>query len=158
MVIISKLAAVFSNNFKKKKGTAAMKNIKEKFLKNLKEINSELDQTTDRSKELTLLMTLYLMGETSINSSPITTKQKNRLYNLLSELREDMCLDDIYCFYERASLKIIEPILKEFQSLSTVSKEYRKSLILSIDDTSLSRRDVYDRSFWKEYARGEEAS
>jgi len=45
-------------------------------------------------------MTLYLMGETSINSSPITTKQKNRLYNLLSELREDMCLDDIYCFYE----------------------------------------------------------
>lgn len=137
MLIISKLAAVISNKFKKKKGTAAMKNIKEKFLKNLREITSALDQTTDRSKELTLLMTLYFMGETSINSSPITTKQKNRLYNLLSELKEDMCLDDIYCFYERASLKIIEPILKEFQSLSTVSKEYRKSLILSIDDTSL---------------------
>ena len=81
-----------------------MENIKEKFLKNLKEINSALDQTTDRSKELTLLMTLYLMGESSINSSPITTKQKNRLYNLLSELREDMCLDDIYWFYEIAAM------------------------------------------------------
>jgi len=56
---------------------------KEKFLKNIKEINSAFGQTTDRSKELTLLMTLYLMGEFSINSSPITTKQKNRLYNLL---------------------------------------------------------------------------
>ena len=44
-----------------------MENIKEKFLKNLKEINSVLDQTTDRSKELTLLMTLYLMGESSIS-------------------------------------------------------------------------------------------
>ena len=31
MLITSKLAAVFSNKFKKKKGTAAMKNIKEKF-------------------------------------------------------------------------------------------------------------------------------
>ena len=101
MLIISKLAAVFSNKFKKKKGTATMKNIKEKFLKNLKEINSAFDQTTDRSKELTLLMTLYLMGETSINSSPITTKQKNRLYNLLSELREDMCLDDTSFTKER---------------------------------------------------------
>ncbi|MBU4445219.1 transposase [bacterium] len=46
-------------------------------------------------------------------------------------------MDDIYCFFERASLKIIEPVLKEFKSLSTISKEYRKSLILSIDDTSL---------------------
>ncbi len=76
MLIISKLAAVFSNKFKKKKGTAAMENIKEKFLKNLKEINSALDQTTDRSKELTLLMTLYLMGETSISRRCLRHKQQ----------------------------------------------------------------------------------
>ncbi|MBU4445218.1 MAG: hypothetical protein L6422_10525 [Candidatus Marinimicrobia bacterium] len=46
-----------------------MKNIKEQFLKNLKEINSAFDHTTDRSKELTLLMTLYLMGESNKQQS-----------------------------------------------------------------------------------------